>query len=381
MTMRHSPHPESGAAPESRPPGAEPPSGGGWKGQREFRVARKVRESGTVFSFYLEPCDGEPVAEHKPGQFLTFRVSVDPDQKPLVRCYSISRAGIPDNQYRISIRHLRGRAGAEDLSKGVISRHFHDRIEEGSILDVRQPAGKFVLDEGRGRPAVFLAGGIGVTPLLAMAEAEIRRRPDQDIRFFYAVTDGSDTPLLGRLRELAAERPSFRLCVCYSKPAESDRMGEDYHVAGYIDAGLLKRTLPSSDYEYFICGPPPMMDSLTASLMESGIPKESIHLEMFSPKTVKRASLSVRTAGAERDVTFSGAGKTFRWKPQAGSILEQAEANGISLPSGCRAGKCGTCSARLLEGTFDYISKPGFEAKEGCCLVCVAVPTKDMRFA
>ncbi len=356
---------------ESRVPGA-------WGGYRMFRVARKVTESRSVFSYYLEPHDRKPIADFEPGQFLRFRFRTGSGES-LVRCYSVSRHGIAHNQYRVTVRWMDATTGK---AIGRCTRHLAENVNEGGIVDVAQPSGNFRLR--RGRPAVFLAGGIGATPLLAMAQCAAAEHPGQDAWFFYGVRDGSDSPLIDSLRKLSERSPRFNLVVLHSNPGKGERKGTHYTTEGHIRREILEGYLPSVNYEFYVCGPPPMMKDVLECLAQMRVPDESVHREVFSAKTVTHQADSnpVFRDAVERNIRFLDAGKSFTWKPEVGSpLLDQAEASGLSLASGCRTGNCGTCVAAVNSGTFQYVHKPGFQPQAGCCLPCIAVPTSDIEFA
>src|SRR5690606_30459465 len=123
---------------------------------RPFTVARIVDESASIRSFHLRPADGLGLPAHAAGQHLPIRVTPPGAAAPAVRSYTLSLAP-SDDAYRISVK----RAGA-------ISRHLHEHIQVGDIIEAGTPAGGFVLDVRERRPAVLLAGGVGITPMLAM---------------------------------------------------------------------------------------------------------------------------------------------------------------------------------------------------------------------
>ena len=77
-------------------------------------------------------------------------------------------------------------------------------------------------------------------------------------------------------------------------------------------------------------------------------------------------------------ITFEQSGKTVEWNPAYGSLLECAEANGVTIDCGCRAGNCGTCVVELNSGEVDYTVESGAAPEEGACLTCVTVPKSDL---
>ena len=356
---------------------------GSWSGFRNFRVTRKEREAGNIVSFYLRPHDGRPVAAHISGQFLTFRFLDDADREPTIRCYSLSHAHAEGRDYRVTIKRIPPPPEAPpETPWGKASSYFHNRVEVDSVLEVAPPSGHFTLDLAAGRPVVFIAGGIGITPFLAMMEQLAEHEPGREAWLFYGVRNREERVMTAQLRQWA-QRPEFHVITCYSHLSEPGESLEEFEEEGLITTDLLERWLPSSNYEFYVCGPPPMMTMVVDGLLDWEVPRSSIHTEAFSPETVREIATAGSTAEAAApcEVSFRSTGRKLHWNQEIGTILELAEKNGIFLPSGCRAGNCGTCATPVLGGSFAYLSKPEAPVEEGSCLVCVSVPTADIEFA
>ncbi len=351
---------------------------GNWTGYRKFRVTRKTQESDQVVSFYLAPHDGGVLAEFRPGQFLTFRLRMSAGKASLVRCYSLSGLTSENNEYRVTIKREARDDPAE--AENSVTCFLHDRVHTDSVLDVAPPAGAFTLDQAAGRPVVFIAGGVGITPFLAMSEYLEKHNPEREAWLFYGVTNRDREVMSEQLRHWA-ERPNFHLVTCYSQPR--DATVDECDEQGHIDAELLRRYLPSSNYEFFICAPAAMIRAMADGLREWGVPASSIHMEMFKAQTIQETSRNDPAFEnlEPREVTFQSAGKTLRWTPESGTVLDLATTNDVFLPSGCRAGSCGTCATPIMRGAFHYLSKPEFPVAKDSCLVCIAVPTEDTEFA
>ena len=153
-----------------------PDTPGAWQGWRGFRVVRREYEdSGQAqCSFYLEPVDGRPLLPFKAGQFLTFELPIA-DRK-VIRCYSLSDR--PDAKcFRVTIKRLGPPADRPNLPPGIASRHFHDKVHEGDVLKVKAPSGSFFIDPDATVPAVFIAGGIGITPMMSMVNWALAEQP------------------------------------------------------------------------------------------------------------------------------------------------------------------------------------------------------------
>lgn len=356
-------------------------SGLAWGGWRKFRVARKEfeNEEQTICSFYFEPHDGKPVPTFEPGQYLTFQAKPPDQEKPLVRCYSLSVAPHAP-MYRVSIRRVPPPRGT-DFPPGRMSSYFHEHVNEGDILDLKAPSGSFYLDTTSQQPVVLLAGGVGITPMLSMLDAIIHAGTGREVWLFYGVTHGSDLAMKHHLRKVDAEYPNVHIQLCFSNPREGiDEIGRDCHHCERVSVELMKRLLPSNNYDFYMCGPPPMMDALTADLAEWGVPDERVHKEAFGP-THKKKPIKVESKAGETavEVKFVRSGKTCSWTPEAGTLLELARANDVNVDSGCEQGDCGTCMVSVRSGAVEYQKTPGFKAEGGTCLTCVSTPKEPLE--
>ena len=349
-----------------------------WSGFRKFRVEGKVLEAESCCSFYLAPHDGRPLPAFLPGQYLTFRLQIPEQPREMTRCYSLSDSPDHPDYYRVTIKRIPPPPKSTDVPPGLVSSHFHDRLQVGDIVDVKAPSGRFHLDVNSRTPVVLIGGGIGVTPALSMLNYLIAAPGKREVWFFYGVRNGREHVLKDYLREIAEQNPQVHLVLCYSDPLPGEEPEKDYTFSERVSVDLFKRVLEVNNFDFYICGPPPMMESLVKDLSEWGVPEERINFEAFGPASVKRlpkaeSAQVADTAGVE--VSFVRAGKTVPWSNATGSLLELAEAHGIRIDSGCRAGSCGTCITAIRVGQVDYPSgKPDFDIEKGSCLACVAVP-------
>jgi len=361
-----------------------------WSGYRDFQVVRKVVEDKcrSVCSLHLTPEDRGALPAFMPGQFLTIQLNVTDSSTgkvgEVVRCYSLSDGPGLDH-YRISVKRIPPPAGSADLPPGLASGFLHDFVQEGDILAVRAPAGHFFLEPGDG-PVVLIAGGIGITPMLSMLNATLARENPREIWLFYGVRNGAEHVMKAHLEMLAERYPNFRLHVCYSQPSPGDVRGRDYRHEGYVDITLLRQMLPLKPFHFYVCGPRAMMEALVPALDAWGVPEANIHYEAFGPASLS-PSLRRRTAGVEGEavsglvpvmVTFRRSGVSSTWDTDAESLLEFAERNGIRVPSGCRAGSCGSCQTAIEAGAVEYSQRPDFDPEPGCCLLCISRPVRDL---
>ena len=358
-----------------------------WTGFRTFRVSSKVFEDTTqsICSFYLIPEDGQPLPSFLPGQFLTFRLDVPTKSggiEQIIRCYSLSDAPHPE-YYRVSIKRVPQPIGS-DVPPGRSSNYFHDHIEVGSHLQVRAPSGHFHIDKSDA-PVVLIGGGIGITPMLSMLNWYLANQAGREVWLFYGVRNSQELVMKSHLETLANTHKNFHLWVCFSNPLSEDVMTRDYRHQGRVDINLFRTQLPLKPYHYYICGPGPMMESLVPALHEWGVLDSHIHFEAFGPATIKRSNTTVLITDAHSEaedtsiiVNFVLSGKELPWRPSANNLLEFAEANGISVNSGCRAGGCGTCQTTIRSGEVAYRQLPDFDPEDGTCLLCVCTPKTNV---
>ncbi len=351
-----------------------------WNGYRKFSVSKKVEECEDTYSFYLKPHNGKPLPRFKPGQYLTFEVKFPNEPKPQVRCYSLSDGSISDDHYRVTIK----RFIRNDGTPGAISNYFADDVQEGDILDVKAPSGKFFLDVEVERPVVLISGGIGITPMLAMARVLTHIKDDREIYFFFGCRNSIDHMFRDELMELQEKNPNMRMHICYSRPLDGDVMGETYNHHSRVSVDLMKEVLPSSNYEYYLCGPGPFMDSLVNGLYEWGVPKKDVKFEAFGPATVSTGpkDTQAKTPAGDQptmEIEFARSGKKIFWDPAVANLLDFAEANGITtIDPGCRSGSCGACLVAIKEGDVEYVGEPGDEPEQGSCLTCICRPKGKM---
>ncbi|MFK0330760.1 pyridoxamine 5'-phosphate oxidase family protein [Rhizobium sp. NPDC090275] len=344
---------------------------------RPLRVAGIVDESAGIRSFHLEPVDGGGLIAHAAGQYLPIRVNVPGEDRPLIRTYTLSVAP-SDNRYRISVKR-----------EGVVSRHLHDHIGVGDIIEARAPGGAFGIDAAEQRPAVMLAAGIGITPLLAMLRHVVyegfRKRGMRPVWLFYSAHSKAERAFDDEIGALVAASGGAVRLVRLLGDVSGAVEGRDYEAQGRIDMALLRAVLPFNDYDFYLCGPPGFMQSVYDGLRGLNIADGRIHAEAFGVASVARsggvsAEAAPVQARAAADVPvpvyFTQSAKEARWEPKGGTLLELAEARGLQPEFSCRLGNCGSCRTKVLSGAVAYTREPTAEVAEDEALICCAVPAK-----
>lgn len=330
------------------------------KGFVQTPVLSVITESTDIKTFRLARPDG---FDFTPGQFLTVRLRVD--GREVVRCYSLSSAPAARGYLEISVRR-----------QGLVSNALHALARPGSVLSVRAPAGTFTYPGGDDRPLVLLGGGIGITPLMSMLRHALLTEPTRPVSLLYSAKELGEFAFRDELLTLARRHDQLQVCFAVTRgPAQPDLY------AGRIDARLLTATVPAIQHAVsMICGPQAMIDGLAGTLQALGVPREQVRSERFEAavaasisKTDQPAAVATPAEGFQiRERRSSQCVQAMRGQ----TLLEAADAQGLEIPSLCRAGVCGTCRTRVVEGDVrcDGGILDGDDRASGYVLACVAVP-------
>jgi ferredoxin-NADP reductase len=153
-------------------------------------------------------------------------------------------------------------------------------MQSGRRMQLRGPAGKFTLDGADTRPAVFLAGGIGITPFMSMSRQAAHDRLARDIWLFYSNRRPEDAAFLDELAALPRRNPRYRFVGTMVEMAKSSRpwSGE----TGFLDRVMLERHLKDlSAFVYYMAGPPGLVEAMQKMLIEAGVKEDAIHTDEF----------------------------------------------------------------------------------------------------
>lgn len=274
-------------------------------------TAREALADGVV-RLTLARADGEPVPAWAPGAHIDLLLGPG-----LERQYSL--CGDPGDTSVLQVAVLRESAGRGG------SRYVHDKLVEGVLVRARGPRNYFALVEAE--RYLFIAGGIGITPILPMiAEAE---RRGADWRLVYG---GRTRASMAFADELTTRRPE-RVELC------------PQNETGLLDLeGLLG--VPRVDTAVYCCGPEPLLAAVEERC--TSWPRDALHTERFAPKAQPD-----RGPSESFEVELARSGRTLK-VPADRSILEVIEDAGVPVLSSCREGTCGTCETGVLEGVPDH---------------------------
>ena len=226
---------------------------GGWRLFKPFTVTKVEKESDIITSFYVSPVDGAALPEAAPGQYISVRTKAEGAEYAMIRQYTVTEV-TENNEYRISVKR------EASTPKGKFSNFLHDQVSEGFLVDVSSPAGLFTLEEGT-NDVLFIAGGVGVTPLYRMLNA----------------SEGRQT--------------AFIQCANNAKVAaftEQIEAKADRYVTIYSDerAQITKEDIANvltTDATVYVCGPVAFMQNVIEQLHDLGVSDDRIRYEFFGP--------------------------------------------------------------------------------------------------
>lgn len=285
----------------------------GRKATIRVSVARKWDAADGIAGFELRPLRGL-LPTFQPGAHIDVHLP-----NGLIRQYSITNGPGESDHYVIGVKR-------EAASQGG-SLCLHETVREGDVLAISEPRNNFPLRRDAVK-TVFIAGGIGITPLLSMAQALANQQLAFDLHYF-AQNAGQlafpeKTAGLG-----AALKPHLGLT-----PAET----------GARLAEILSDYRPGT--HLYLCGPGPMLEAARTIAAERGWPETAVHFEYFKNTNVIDDSSSFEVALARSCMTLT--------VPSGKTILDVMREAGIDMPSSCEQGACGTCIATVIEGEPDH---------------------------
>jgi vanillate O-demethylase ferredoxin subunit len=282
------------------------------------RIVRKTVEADEITSLLLAPEGPQPLPEYSAGSHIDVLLP-----SGLVRQYSLCNApGDDAGAYRIAVLH-------EPDSRGG-SRHLHTAAVVGDRLLISAPKNHFALAEGAAHSLLF-AGGIGITPILAMAEALAQQGASYELHY------ASRSPRRAAFQaRLAADRFAGRVRFYHSDSTTPSR----------LDTPSVLRSAPKGSHLY-VCGPRRFIDGVLGAARVLGWPDDRLHWEVFAGEVVKHDTdgafaVRIRSSGLMVQVAKD---KT---------VVEALADAGVQVETSCEQGVCGTCVTRVLEGTPDH---------------------------
>jgi ferredoxin-NADP reductase len=239
----------------------------------------------------------------------------------------------------------------------LVSTHLFRYARPGMIVGLDSVGGDFVLPEKRPRRILFVSGGSGITPVMSMLRTLQAERFDGDIAFIHYARSLDDACY----RDELAWMPNVAVRHGFTR---SEERGD---LDGYFGPHHLPAAMPSPDAVY-VCGPPALVEAVRGHCT-------NVSAESFVPpaRVAPAVSSGGRIAFTTSDINVADDGR---------SLLEQAEAAGLSPDSGCRMGICHTCTRRKTSGAVRNLTTGAVStAEEEDVQICVSAPAGDVELA
>ncbi|MDD0838002.1 PDR/VanB family oxidoreductase [Curvibacter sp. HBC61] len=300
------------------------------------RLARKSAETAQICRLELEPLPGQSLPGFTPGAHLDLHLAPG-----LVRPYSLVNAPDEGGVYRLGVL-------LDPASRGG-SRAVH-ALQAGQTLTISAPVNHFELAP-QAQHHLLLGGGIGITPLLSMAQHLARQ--GQSFSLHYSARSRDQAAFLPRLAE-ADLQPHVQTHF------------DDGDAAQKLDlAALLAQ--PQAGTHLYVCGPKGYMDAVLGAARQAGWPEAQLHSEVF------QATVQSLPDDAEFEVEIASSGLVVTVPPEL-TIAQALEQAGVRLMTSCEQGVCGTCLTRVLSGQPDhrdsYLTEEEQAANDQCLPCC-----------
>lgn len=280
-------------------------------------VGQKTREAEGIYSFELLAQDGTPLPPFSAGSHVDVQLP-----NGLVRQYSLCNSPEENHRYLIAVL-------LDPASRGG-SRAMHEQVESGSRLTISEPRNLFPLAGGAGK-SLFFAGGIGITPILCMAERLAQAGADFELH--YCSRSEQRTAFVERLRHAAFAR---HVHLHFDDGDAAQKLSTEAVLAGANPQDHL-----------YVCGPGGFMEFVLSEARRYGWAEAQLHREYFSA-----AAVANQDAGSF-EVTLASSGARY-FIPAHRSVAEVLIEAGIDIPLSCEQGICGTCLTRVLQGTPEH---------------------------
>ncbi|WP_088708070.1 2Fe-2S iron-sulfur cluster-binding protein [Noviherbaspirillum denitrificans] len=306
-------------------------------GELELAISAVRQLTPRIRAYELRRPDGGDLPAVRAGAHLSLPMRLE-DGSVGIRSYSISSNPMRRDAYEIAVLK-------EDTGRGG-SIAVHKDFNIGTILRCGMPKNAFPL-HGDDRPAVLIAGGIGITPIKAMAQ-ELKQR-GAEFQLHYSARSRREMAYWSKLKLAMGERARFYF--------------SDESASARLDVGKVLAAAPD-DAVFYVCGPARLIEAVVESAKAHGIPESRVKFERFMAKPVDGKPISVRLARSKLDITVAA----------DQSILDAVLNAGVDAPFSCREGVCGMCATKVLDGEVEHNDTALTDAeRDKAALMCTCV--------
>lgn len=322
-------------------------------------VAERREVAGQLISLKLRHPRHRALPRFHAGQHLLLSAPAGRNGSPIKRNYSLAAWNQAPTLYELGIKRE---------PQGTVSQWLWANLHLGDTVQVSPPQGHFLLQRNR-RLLVLIGGGIGITPMRAMLHEALADA--RQVALIHAAQDADLLLYRAEFETLAAGCARLTYVPIISRP-DSTWPG----LSGRLEATqVLGLVADAQAADFYLCASSDMMAALRQGLVAHGVSADQIHCEAFGAgamaATLPGLNITVDVGGTEQIVLTGG-------EP---TLLATLEANGIDLPSECRAGSCGRCATRLEAGEVAWLTAPEFAVDQCQILPCICAAKTDVRLS
>ncbi len=300
----------------------------------------------------------------KAGQYITLKHTLN--GKELRRAYSISS---PPSSGKLTV-------GIKKMEGGTFSVYANEELKAGDTIDVMFPEGRFVFDETSPKKIAAFAAGSGITPIMSIAQTVLESHPESTFVLVFGNQSPEETMYFKQIQALK-EQYGGRLFVqyIYSRSHEEDAL------FGRIERStvnfVLKNKFKGTEFDgFYLCGPEEMIEQVTDTLEDNGVPKEKIHFELFTSDDTEDELAEELEGKTKVEVLLDDETFTFVMDKKE-RVLDAVLKEDIDAPYSCQGGVCSSCIARLTDGKVEMVKNQILtdgEIEEGFILTCQSHP-------
>ncbi|WP_343486926.1 ferredoxin--NADP reductase [Allomuricauda sp. d1] len=325
---------------------------------------KRLTPNSVSISFEV-PNDLKEIFSFKAGQYITIKHGIEGQE--LRRSYSIST---PPSSKKITV-------GVKKMPNGTFSKYANESIQEGDVLQVMPPEGRFVFEpNSAAKNIIAFAAGSGITPIMSIAHTVLESHSENTFVLVFGNQSLEETMYRQELIELSKKyNGRFFLQSIYSRQTEENAL------FGRIETStvnfILKNKFKDTSFDaFYLCGPEAMIDAVKTTLLQNDVAEDKIHFELFTATDTE--DTLAETLDGKTKVSVMVDDETFELTMDKKEIVLDAvlKAN-IDAPYSCQGGVCSSCIARVTEGKVEMVKNQILtdgEVEEGLVLTCQSHP-------
>lgn len=331
-----------------------------------LKIKEIKRETANAVSLLFDvPTEIQDEFKFTAGQYITIQKEIH--GKEIRRAYSICSSP-NSNTLKVAVKAI---------ENGTFSVFATQQLEEGSVLEVSKPEGKFMLTPQANKNYIAFCAGSGITPILSMIQSVLENDTDATFTLIYGNKTVNDTIFYNEINALQ-QTNSEKLKVHYIFSQEQKENALFGRINTTNTNSFIKNVYKNTRFdEAFLCGPEAMITSVSETLQENGFTQENIKFELFTASIDEDKASEVKNGETQVTILLDDEETSFVMQ-QTDNVLSASLRNQIDAPYSCQGGVCSSCLAKVTQGKAVMVKNQilsADEVEEGFILTCQAHPT------